>query len=195
MVANAGLSRQITFREGDVKHLPFDENTFDLVWSADCVGHPAGELAPSLRELMRVVKPGGSINLLGWWSQQLLPGHTLIEARLNATCLGYLTFFKDKVPETNFLRVPHWFHHAGLRDIPAPAFVSDIHAPLGTSLRIFLILLLDMRWATPQAETSQADWNPFRRLCDSASSDFVLDAADYCGFFTYTIFRGKVTKE
>lgn len=194
-VTKAELSERITFREGDVSHLPFDDNTFDWVWSADCIGYPAGELAHILNELIRMVKPGGSITLLGWSSQQILPGYPLLEARLNGTCSGYLPFLKDKDPETNFMRAPHWFQRAGLKDIQARIFASDVHAPLDTPLRVALTSLFDMLWGTPQAYTSQDDWNAFRRLCDSASSDFILNIPDYYGFFTYTIFRGKVTKE
>ena len=75
LVRNAGLSKQITFREGDRSRLPFAKNTFGWAWSADCVGYPAGELCPLLAELMRVVKPGGSVAILAWSSQQILPGY------------------------------------------------------------------------------------------------------------------------
>lgn len=195
MVTKSGHLDQITFRAGDVSHLPFEDDTFDWVWSADCIGYPAGEFASLLNELKRVVKPGGSINLLGWSSQQLLPGYPLLEARLNATCSGYLPFLKDTDPETNFMRAPHWFHHAGLKDIQARTVVSDIHAPLDIPLRVALTSLFDMLWGIPQAETSQDDWNEFKRLCEPTSSDFILDIPDYYGFFTYTIFRGRVPKE
>ena len=39
IVKEAGLSERISFQEGDVTNLPFDNNTFDWVWSADCVGY------------------------------------------------------------------------------------------------------------------------------------------------------------
>src|SRR5215208_5609026 len=73
IVAKANLSDRILFRQGDVSQVPFEDNTFDWAWSADCVGYPAGELMSLLEELMRVVKPGGDVILLGWSSQQLLP--------------------------------------------------------------------------------------------------------------------------
>ncbi|MFN2153448.1 MAG: methyltransferase domain-containing protein, partial [Anaerolineales bacterium] len=34
LAARVGVSNQVTFREGDVAHLPFDDNHFDWVWSA-----------------------------------------------------------------------------------------------------------------------------------------------------------------
>ena len=38
LVENAGLSERITFREGDMNRLPFDDDSFDWAWSADCSG-------------------------------------------------------------------------------------------------------------------------------------------------------------
>ncbi len=108
LVEEAGFSERISFRQGDVSRLPFEANRFDWVWSADCIGYPAGEWASLLQELIRVVRPGGAIVLLGWSSQQLLPGHPLLEASLNATCSGYVPFFKEKCPDENFRRACYW---------------------------------------------------------------------------------------
>ena len=191
-VAKLGLSDRITFREADVSRLPFDDDTFDWAWSADCIGYPAGELTPLLQELMRVVKPGGEVILLGWSSQQLLPGYPLLEARLNATCSGYIPFFKEQSPETNFMRARHWFRTAGLEDVRAQTFVSEIQSPLASEVRTALISLFEMLWGNPQPETSPEDWRQYQQLCKSESPDFILDIPDYYGFFTYSMFTGKV---
>jgi ubiquinone/menaquinone biosynthesis C-methylase UbiE len=37
LVRESGLSGRISFQQGDVSRLPFDDNAFDWVWSADCV--------------------------------------------------------------------------------------------------------------------------------------------------------------
>jgi demethylmenaquinone methyltransferase / 2-methoxy-6-polyprenyl-1,4-benzoquinol methylase len=63
MMGTASLSDQIAFHKGNVNHLLFDNDTF-WVWSADCIGYPAEELGPLLEELIRVVKPGGTVNIL-----------------------------------------------------------------------------------------------------------------------------------
>src|SRR5688500_3084279 len=60
LASKAGLSERVSFRLGDVSCLPFDDDSFDWAWSADCIGYPAGDLTPQLQELLRVVKPGGS---------------------------------------------------------------------------------------------------------------------------------------
>ena len=194
LVMKAGLSEQITFRQGDVNQLPFHDNSFDWVWSMDCIGYPAGNLTPVLHELKRVIKPGGEIFLLGWSSQQLLPGHPLLEARLNGTCSGYLPYLKDKAPQSNFMRALQAFQSAGLEDIKAHTYVDDIQAPLDQDIRIALTSLFDMLWGTPQPEVSQEDCDEYQRLCVPTSPDFILDIPEYYAFFTYTMFRGRIKK-
>lgn len=190
----AGLSERISFQQGDVNKLPFDDDTFNWAWSANCVGyHPAKPL-PLLRELTRVVKPGGSVAILAWSSQQLLPGYPLLEARLNATSSGIAPFVKGKRPELHFLRALGWFREAGLEEPTAQTFVGDAHAPLSDDMRSALMSLLDMRWPGVQSELTPEDWAEFQRLCQPESPDFILDLPDYYGFFTYSMFQGKVTK-
>ncbi|MFC2030570.1 class I SAM-dependent methyltransferase [Chloroflexota bacterium] len=88
LVENAGLSERIAFREGDVNQLRFDDDTFDWACSVDLVGCALVEALPLVKELARVVKPGGSVAILALSSEKLLPGHPLLEARLRATTLA-----------------------------------------------------------------------------------------------------------
>jgi demethylmenaquinone methyltransferase/2-methoxy-6-polyprenyl-1,4-benzoquinol methylase len=194
LAAEANLSERITFRAGDVGSLPFEENSFDWAWSADCIGYPAGDLTPPLQELMRVVKPGGDIFLLGWSSQQLLPGYPLLEAHLNATCSGYIPFFREKRPEANFMRAFRAFRSVALEHITAQTFVGEVQAPLNRGLQIALTSLFEMLWSAPQPETSSEDWEQYQRLCTPGSPDFILEIPEYYAFFTYSMFRGRVPK-
>jgi demethylmenaquinone methyltransferase/2-methoxy-6-polyprenyl-1,4-benzoquinol methylase len=84
----AGLSSRICFRQGDIYALPFADDTFDWVWSADCAGYGTKKPLPVIEELARVVRRGGQIAILAYSSQQLLPGYPLLEAKLNATATG-----------------------------------------------------------------------------------------------------------
>lgn len=192
MVSRAGCSDQITFLAGDVSSLPFHDASFDWAWSADCIGYPAGELMPLLQELVRVVKPGGIILLLGWSSQQILPGYPMLEARLDATCSAYNPFLKGKLPESNFMRSLSHFQELGLQDLEAKTFVGEVRAPLSSGERIALISLCEMLWGEPQPEVSAGDWADYKRLCTPESPDFILKLPDYYGFFTYSMFRGRV---
>jgi ubiquinone/menaquinone biosynthesis C-methylase UbiE len=190
----AGLSERISFQQGDVNRLPFDDDTFDWVWSANCVGYHPVEPLPLLRELARVAKPGGSVAILAWSSQQLLPGYPLLEARLNATSSGIAPFTKGKRPESHFLRALGWFGEVGLEEPTARTFVGDAHAPLSDDMRSALMSLLEMRWPGVQSELTPDDWAQYQRLCEPESPDFILDLPDYYAFFTYSMFRGRVAK-
>jgi len=200
IVEQAGLSEQITFQEGDVNKLPFDDDTFDWAWSVDCVGYAPLEPLPLVKELARVVKPGGSVAILAWSSEKLLPGYPLLEARLNATSAGIAPFARGKRPELHFLRALGWFHDAGLEEPTARTFAGDAHAPLSDDIRSALIALFEMRWPGAESELAQENADTkhpaaeYRRLCLPESPDFILNHPDYYAFFTYSMFYGQVAK-
>lgn len=193
IVRKAGLSERINFQKGDVRNLPFDDNTFDCAWSSDCVGYPIEERSLSvLKELARVVKPGGTVAILAWSSQMLLPGYSLLEARLNATCSALIPIVTGKKPETNFLRALGWFCEADFDEPTVQTFVDDVHAPLRDDIRHALILFFQMLWGEKQQEVSEEDWAEYERLCLPESPDFILNCPDYYAFFTYSVFHAKV---
>ncbi|MBI5566458.1 MAG: class I SAM-dependent methyltransferase [Chloroflexi bacterium] len=183
---------RITFREGDMRSLPFPDNSFDWAWSVDCVGYPAGDLLPVLKEITRVVRPGGRVAISAWTSQQLLPGYTMLEARLNATCSAYAPFFQGRSPELYYLRALRWFSEAGLMDVVARTFVSDIQAPLSIEYRTALISLFEMLWN--ESAAAELDRLEHRRLCRAESPDCILNLPEYYAFFTYSMFSGRVSK-
>lgn len=195
IIQKAGLADRITFREGTIDQLPFEDNSFDWVWSADCVGYPAGDLIPILEELVRVIKPRGSVAILGWTSQQFLPGYPLLEARLNGTCSGYRPFLNGTDPQHHFMRAAVSMRQVGLEEIQARTFVWDVRAPLPAGERTALTSLFEMLWGTPQPETSSQDWKEYQRLCTPSSADFILDLPDYYGFFNCSLFQGRVVKK
>lgn len=195
IVERAGLSERISFQDGDVGALPFDDATFDWAWSKDCVGYgPQLEPLPLVKELARVVKPGGIVAILAWSSQMLLPGFPLLEARLNATSSGIAPFACGYGPESHFLRGLGWFRDTGLKELSVQTFAGDAHAPLSAELRRALMDLLQMRWPGVESELTRQDRAQYRRLCLPESPDLILNHPDYYAFLTYSMFRGRVAK-
>jgi demethylmenaquinone methyltransferase/2-methoxy-6-polyprenyl-1,4-benzoquinol methylase len=193
MVSACGRPEQISFRDGDVRQLPFDDGAFDWAWSSCCVGY-SGSLEPlqTLRELARTVKPGGSVAILVWSSEKLLPGYPLLEARLNATSPGMAPFGRGRGPELHFLRALGWFREAGLEEPTARTIAGDAHSPLSDNVRDALIALFEMRWPGAEAELTEEDRAEYRRLCLPESPDFIVHHPDYYAFFTCSMFSGKV---
>lgn len=192
VASEAGLSERISFREGDVKDLPFEDDTFDWAWSVDCVGYAPMEPLPLVVELSRVVKPGGSVAILAWSSEMLLPGHPVLEARLGETSAGIAPFVAGKRPESHFTRALGWFREAGLEDCTVRTFAGGAHAPLTDDQRSALTALLEMRWPGVESELTEEDRAEYRRLCLPGSPDYILDQPDYYAFYTYSMFCGKV---
>jgi demethylmenaquinone methyltransferase/2-methoxy-6-polyprenyl-1,4-benzoquinol methylase len=195
IVKRAGLSGRISFQQGDARRIPFDDDSFDWAWSSCCVGYAAAiEPLPAVRELARVVRPGGIVTLLAWTSEQLLPGHPLLEARLRATSAGIAPFAKGMPPERHFLRALGWFREAALQDSYAQTFAGGASAPLGDEMRDALEALFEMRWPGAESELAEEDRAEYRRLCLPESPDFILNHPDYCAFFTCSMFYGEVAR-
>jgi len=190
----SSLSEHVSFQEGNVNKLPFDDDLFDWVWSSDCVGYPAVESLTLLKESARVVKQGGIVAILGWTSQQVLPGYPLLEARLNASSPAISPYFSGKRPELHFLRALGWFRDAGLKELNARTFVGNINAPLNDNIRNAMISLFEMVWGNAESEVTQENWEEFQRISQPESPDFILNLPDYYAFFTYSLFSGKVAK-
>ena len=188
----SGLAERVSFTQGNINQLPFEDDTFDWIWSSDCAGYPAGGSPSLLKEFARVVKPGGVVAILAWSYHQLLPGYPLLEARLNATCWGIAPFSRGKEPESHFMRALSWFRAVGLRESKARTFVGDVQAPFTDDVRAALVSLFEMCWTGNRAGLTSENWAEYQRLCLPDSPDFVVDHPDYHAFFIYSLFFGKV---
>jgi demethylmenaquinone methyltransferase/2-methoxy-6-polyprenyl-1,4-benzoquinol methylase len=190
-VAGSPWADRVAFVTGDARALPFSDGAFAWAWSVDCVGYPAGELAPALAEMARVVRPGGTVAVLGWTSQTLLAGYKQLEARLEAAASAYAPLLEGKAPAQHFLRARGAFEAVGLVGVTAQTFVGEVRAPLDASSRAAVASLLGMLWDTRKV-SAESDRAELARLTDARSRDFLPDAPDYYGFFTYTVFAGRV---
>jgi len=76
------LSASITWQTGDASRLPFDDATFDRVVSQfGLMFFP--DQAGALREMRRIVRPGGRVAVAVWGSLDSTPGYAAMASLLN----------------------------------------------------------------------------------------------------------------
>ena len=111
-----GLSN-VRFQEADVHHLPFPDNSFDRITSRLGVMFFA-DLPRALREMHRVLKPGGRVTLLAWGKfdqpyfattigtvLKMLPDVELSSAGKNMNKFGTAGVLAGAMREANFVLV------------------------------------------------------------------------------------------
>jgi len=195
IASRSRLAEGVSFQYGDMSDFPFDDDTFDWAWNVDTLWPVAGQdPRPMVSELARVVKPGGIVAILFWSSQRLLPGHPLLEARLNVTYAANFPYTDGVKPELHILRALGWLQEAGLDEPRVRTFVADVQAPLGDAARNALTASFQMFWGKAEPELTPEDWAEFQQLCQPESPDFILDLPDYYAFITYSLFYGKVAR-
>jgi SAM-dependent methyltransferase len=74
------IAPDITWQEAAAEKLPFDDASFDVVASA--FGLPYFNRTPALREMWRVLKPGGRMILCVWDSLENVPAYSILVALL-----------------------------------------------------------------------------------------------------------------
>jgi demethylmenaquinone methyltransferase/2-methoxy-6-polyprenyl-1,4-benzoquinol methylase len=62
--AKFGRTEQVKFYRGDAERLPFNDDTFDALWSSGSIEYWPNPVA-ALEEFRRVVKPGGPVLVVG----------------------------------------------------------------------------------------------------------------------------------
>jgi len=196
--AQPGSRAALRFVLGDAVSLPFSAQGFDLVLSVDCLGYSPPHLpamVAQLRELGRVLRPGGTCALACWLSQTLLPGHAELEARLNLTCQGMAPWDACPTPRAHLLRGLGWLREAGYDHPRLHALSGVVPGPLSPDVREAMLDLFAMRWGDPSSEIEPRWRDEYERLTRSDSASCILDAPDYAAVFTYVVLMGRWAPE
>jgi SAM-dependent methyltransferase len=83
-IAQARSAANLKFQVGSVYELPFDDNSFDLVFSHALFEHLARPIA-GIREILRILRPGGVVGLCSpdWNGFVLSPVSERVEAAIH----------------------------------------------------------------------------------------------------------------
>lgn len=199
----AGVAGQIHFQEGDMLHLPFADDTFDLVWSSRVV-HGLGDQVAGVRELARVVRPGGRVMLReGGLSPRILPvdvslGEPGLERRMEAAHVQHFASWRAGL--SNGVAYPYGWSHmlreVGLHSVQPRSFLYEFASPLEASQKDYLEAWLNtwlngMRNETELTRLLTArDTSTLEQLLDPTGSHYVFARDDLHGLVVETIYVG-----
>lgn len=201
-LANDKIGLRIRFHESAIQDLPFSDGSFDLVWSSRAVHHLADQLA-GLRELARVLKPGGTLAIReGGIPARFMPDMmTLIGTGLN-----------ERLSEAGKKWMAGHVHHpgsdghtpypfgwtqllrdAGLTHVSVRTFIHEFMPPFSEEQQAHMLNELT-QWAEhgDRGEfLSETDRSALSRLIDPDDSEYVFNRPDLHYVEGITVYTGK----
>ena len=134
------LLAPVEFREADAYALPFDDASFDAVWCAESL-ISLTDPVKALREMRRVVKPGGAVLVLeaDEFHHIILNWPVALELDVSrATAAATRAEYGTAAALTPARKVRAWLAEAGLVAGPKRTIAADRVAPFGPAVRRFL---------------------------------------------------------
>lgn len=185
----AACVARLRFQVGDIASLPFDDNTFDLIWCAQSMYSLPDPLGV-LHELRRVVRLGGTVAVFenDTLHQLVLPWPAELELAVRQAQLRALAARAPAAAKFFIGRdLRGTFAKAGLENCIVAPYTSVRHAPLSADERTYLAWYFAAlsAHARPYLQPDTIAW--FDRLLDPSSGDYLLDRPDF-----YVIYLGMV---
>jgi SAM-dependent methyltransferase len=181
----------LSFHTGDIASLPFDDNTFDLVWCAQSM-YTLPDPLSALRELRRVVRVGGTAAVFenDTLHQLVLPWPAELELAVRRAQLYSLAERSPPLAKFYIGRdLCGFFAEAGLDACVVTPYTSVRHAPLNDDDRMYLTCYFADLSAHVRSllELRTRAW--FDQQLDPHSALYLLNRPDF-----YVIYVGMVAK-
>jgi len=190
LLRETSFSDMVMFQQADLYQLPFENDTFDVVWTSYVIHHIADKLHV-VDELKRVLKPGGTLAIReGGLPLQMLPhdiglGEPGLQDRLR---VAQNTWFTDMTRDTLSDEKPYpygWSQlllDADFTDIQARTFTTDFLPSFNKSQQEFVLYYLQR---TLERDTGKygpllndSDRQVIEQLIDENSVSYVLNRSD-----------------
>lgn len=161
-------------QEADAYQLPFEDNTFDLVWCAQSLISLTDRLKAVL-EMKRVLRPGGTLAILenDFFHEVLLPWPADLEAPVQrAIQMNLRARYGSSSKLTPVRRLPTILDDAGLVSRRKQTFAADRQAPWSANVRRFVeahLADLDKLVGQRLSSKSQKAFQRFRNNGSNAS--------------------------
>jgi arsenite methyltransferase len=180
------LTSRVTLKQADLRTiLPFADDTFDWVWTADVL-HPGYFPTPDdpVSEFVRVTRPGGHVVIFfeKMYESKIFPGQPYLDTLYRR----YLDYYGRKLTFDNQPNNLHiWLKRNGCEAVQLHTFTMIHAAPLTPETRHYLQDIV-AGWIvkTPMdkvmaAGISENEWQALFEAIDPESPDCVFDHPDY----------------
>jgi ubiquinone/menaquinone biosynthesis C-methylase UbiE len=179
--SSSDYADRITFQTGNIKGLPFPDDHFDLVWCAHSL-YSLPDPIEALREMRRVVRPGGTVAVLenDTIHHMLLPWPAELELVIRKAQLEILEQQTQKTGKFYIGRhLCQAFDMAALAQCSITTHTINRAAPLSQDLHTFLQgYLHDLRQRANRHLDSAAQC-AFDLLLDPSSDVYLLERPDF----------------
>lgn len=126
-----GVQEQLEFRVGDVRDLPFEDSTFDVLLAITALSHTT-DADQAIPGLVRVLRPGGRIGILDLDTTSWIISHPDRELTLRIGAAGATIATDGWLAR----RLPGLLGDAGLEDVRVQAFTPIERDPDGFYARL-----------------------------------------------------------
>jgi arsenite methyltransferase len=190
MAESDRLSCPVDAKVCDITALPFADNHFDGLWSANVSQYLTDEqLAQAMLEFRRVVKPGGLIAVkeVDITVLQFLPQKPQLMWRL----LESLKADTQLAGAMRGTRLPIWFRRAGLTEIWSKTTLAERRHPLRRVERNYICGNLEFfsNLAATQ-DLTKSDLTEWKSI--AATPDALINDPDFCYRELYVLTGGRV---
>ena len=191
---------RVSFHEGDIQHLPFEDDRFDLVWSSRTIHHLADQLVGA-REVLRVIKPGGRFALReGGLRPRFLPSDIgIVEPGLEDRLeVAFDQWFQKFVREGDgAVRYPYGWPRlltdAGFTNVSAKTFMLESLPPFSDTQAEFMLSMIK-RWVDNEERSAFIngdDSAAIKRLIDPHGPDYAFNRSDLHYMEGLTVYTGQ----
>ncbi|MGH7400216.1 MAG: class I SAM-dependent methyltransferase [Candidatus Rokuibacteriota bacterium] len=195
LVGGEAAGHRVAFEQGAGTAIPLPDRSVDWVWCGDVLHHIV-ETEQALRELLRVLRPGGRVIVKESqvFSAMFLPGHPELERRIQLAEIrrtlgeGAGRSFQERRQTT-----PASLRAVGLGSVAMRTYMLERRAPLEPADHGYIQhTVFSRNWGDRLRELLSAeDWEARTRLCDEGSPANVLQSPDYYCLYPITVFSAR----